>query len=91
MVRARAAYELGRAGAAEAVGPLVKALGEEQLLVREAAARALDWLCAVPAAKGALKAAAAPIAAQLAAEQGKVQYQKVNEDLRRLQVKLLRL
>ena len=90
-VRARAAYELGRAGAPEAVAPLVKALSQEPLLVREAAARALDWLCAVPAAKGALKAAAAPLAAQLAAEQGKVQYQKVNEDLRRLQVKLARL
>ena len=90
-VRARAAYELGRAGAAEAVAPLVKALGEERLLVREAAARALDWLRAVPAARAALKGAAAPIAAQLAAEQGKVQYQKVNEDLRRLQVTLSRL
>ena len=91
VVRARAAYELGRAGAPEAVAPLVKALAEEQLLVREAAARALDWLAAVPAAKDALKAAAAPLAAQLAAEQGKVQYYKLNEDLRRLQVKLARL
>ncbi len=91
LVRARAAYELGRAGVSEAVGPLAKALGEEQLLVREAAARALDWLCAVPAAKAALKAAAAPLGAQLAAEQGKSQYQTANEDLRRLQVKLARL
>ena len=91
VVRARAAYELGRAGAPEAVVPLVKALAEEQLLVREAAARALDWISAVPAARDALKAAAAPLAAQLAAEQGKVQYYKINEDLRRLQVKLARL
>ena len=43
------------------------------------------------AAKGALKSAAGPLAAQLAAEQGKVQYLKVNEDLRRLGVKLSRL
>lgn len=91
VVRARAAYELGRAGAPEAVAPLAKALSEEQLLVRVAAVRALDWLTAVPAAKAALKAAAAPLAAQLAAEQGKTQYVKVNEDLRRLQVKLSRL
>jgi len=91
VVRARAAYELGRTGAADAVAPLTKACGEEQLLVREAAVRALDWLAGVPQAKGALKAAAGQLAEQLAAEQGKVQFLKVNEDLRRLQVKLARL
>jgi HEAT repeat protein len=91
VVRARAAYELGRIGAPDAVVPLVKALAEEQLLVREAATRALDWLTAVSTAQPALRAAAAQVAAQLAAEQGKVQYQKVNEDLKRLQVKLARL
>src|SRR5947208_1814603 len=91
VVRARAAYELGRAGAPEAVPQLVKAASEEQLLVREAAIRALDWLAAVPAAKARLKAAAGQLAAQLSAEQGKVQFLKVNEDLRRVQVKLARL
>ena len=91
VVRARAAYELGRSGAPEAVGGLVAACGEEQLLVREAAVRALDWLAAVPAAKDGLKKAAEALAAQLAAEQGKVQFLKVNEDLRRVQVKLSRL
>jgi HEAT repeat protein len=82
---------LGRIGAPDAVVPLVKALAEEQLLVREAATRALDWLTAMSTAQPALRAAAAQVAAQLAAEQGKVQYQKVNEDLKRLQVKLARL
>jgi len=91
VVRARAAYELGRAGAAEAVPGLAAACGEEQLLVREAAVRALDWLAAVPAAKGALRQAAEKLAAQLSAEQGKIQYLRVNEDLRRVQVKLSRL
>ncbi|MCA1829153.1 MAG: HEAT repeat domain-containing protein, partial [Myxococcales bacterium] len=91
VVRARAAYELGRIGAPDAVPQLVKAASEEQLLVREAAIRALDWLVSVPAAKNALKNAAAPLAAQLSAEQGKVQFLKVNEDLRRVQVKLARL
>src|SRR5205814_5655563 len=38
VVRARAAYELGRAGAADAVPALVAAAADEQLLVREAAA-----------------------------------------------------
>lgn len=91
VVRARAAYELGRIGSPDAVAPLTKAASEEQLLVREAAVRALDWLTHVPAAKPALKAASGQLAAQLAAEQGKVQYLKVNEDLRRVQVKLSRL
>src|SRR5216684_3100770 len=90
-MRARAAYELGRLGAPEAVQPLVKAAFDEQLLVRRAATRALDWLALVEAAKPALKAAAATLAAQLSAEQGKTQYFMVNEDDRRLQVKLSRL
>jgi HEAT repeat protein len=90
-VRTRAAYELGRAGAPEAAAPLIKAASDEQTLVREAAARALDWLAAVPAAKPALKQGAAALSAQLAADQGKLQFMKVNEDLRRLQIKLSRL
>ena len=90
-VRARAAYELGRAGAADAVPSLVQAAADEHLLVRAAAVRALDWLAAVPAAKTALKAAAQPLAAQLVAEQEKTGFMRVNEDLRRLQVKLSRL
>src|SRR5437868_6579862 len=68
VVRARAAYELGRAGAAQAVPQLVKTCGEEQLLVRQAAVRALDWLTAVPAAKAGLKAGSPSLAAQLSAE-----------------------
>jgi HEAT repeat protein len=91
IVRARAAYELGRSGAADAVPALVQSAADEQLAVREAAVRALDWLSAVPAAKPALKTAAQPLAAQLAAEQEKAGFTRVNEDLRRLQVKLSRL
>lgn len=91
LVRARAAYELGRSGAAEAVPDLGKAAFDEEALVREAAARALDWLAAVPAAKPALKAAAAPMAARIQADQGRIRYLRVNEDLRRLEVKLARL
>ena len=91
VVRARAAYELGWLGASVAVPALTSLCGDEQLPVREAAIRALDWIAADPNAKDALKSAAGPLAAQLSAEQGKVQYLKVNEDLRRLQVKLSRL
>ena len=91
VVRARAAYELGRVGAADAVPALAAAAGEEQLLVRTAATRALDWLASVPAAKDPLKAAASQLAAQLAREQGKTEYLKANEELRRLHLKLSRL
>jgi HEAT repeat protein len=91
VVRARAAYELGRAGAADAVPALAKAVGEEQLLVREAATRALDWLAAVPAARPALKGVVPQLSAQLLQEQGKPQSIKSYEELRRLQIKLSRL
>jgi len=91
VVRARAAYELGRAGAADAVPALAKAVGEEQLLVREAATRALDWLVAVPAARPALKGVAPQLSAWLAGEQGKPQSIKSYEELRRLNAKLSRL
>jgi HEAT repeat protein len=91
LVRARAAYELGRAAAADAVPVLVQAAADDQLSVREAAVRALDWLAAVPAAKPALKSAAQPLGAQLVAEQEKTGFSRANEDLRRLQVKLSRL
>src|SRR5467141_555918 len=91
VVRARAAYELGRAGAVEAVPALAKAVGEEQVLVRAAATRALDWLVSVPAARAALKGVAPQLSAQLAREQGKPQYVKSYEELRRLESKLSRL
>jgi len=65
-VRARAAYELGRAGSAAAVPMLAGAAADDQLLVRAAATRALDWLAAVPAAQPALKGIAPQLASQLA-------------------------
>src|SRR6267143_1767767 len=90
-VRARAAYELGRAGSAAAVPMLAGAAADEQLLVRAAATRALDWLAAVPSAQPALKGIAPQLASQLAQEQGKTRFIKAHEELRRLQVKLSRL
>jgi HEAT repeat protein len=91
MVRTRAAYELGWAGAAEGVPALVKICTDEELQVRVAAIRALDWLAAVPAAKPALQEGAKKLAEQLSQEQGKTRFQKVDEDLRRVQFKLSRL
>ncbi len=91
LVRARAAYELGRETFGSAVPALVKAAADPDLRVRTAAIRALEWLLPQPEAKLLLKAAIAPLAAQLAAEQGKAEVSKVNEELRRLQARLSRL
>jgi HEAT repeat protein len=88
LVRARAAWELGRMGAAEAVPALLKACADPEAPARLAAASAVEALLPLPAAKGALQAGAATLAAQLDAEQGRVQFVKVNEELRRLQWKL---
>ena len=91
LVRARAAYELGRAGATGQVAALSKAAADSDLHARIAAIRALEWLLPLAPAQGALKTAAVGLGAQLQAEQGSLRYVKVNEELRRLQAKLLRL
>jgi HEAT repeat protein len=91
LVKMRAAYELGRAGSADAVASLTKAASDEDVAVRAAALRALDWLASVPAAKVNLQTAAKQLAAQLVTDQGKTRFQVVDEDLRRVQFKLSRL
>jgi HEAT repeat protein len=89
-VRARAAYELGRTGAAGAVPELSKATADEQALVRVAATRALEWLSGVPAARRDLQRTSAALESRLAAGSDAANV-RVDEDLRRLQVKLSRL
>jgi HEAT repeat protein len=91
LVRARAAYELGRAGAIEAVAELAKAATDDDVTARLAAIRALEWMVPLQAARDSLKAAAPALQAQLAQETGKVQFVKVNEELRRLQARMSRL
>jgi hypothetical protein len=48
-------------------------------------------MISVPAAQSQLKAAAPALAAQLAAEQGRLQFVKIDEELKRLQARLARL
>ncbi|GAC1595676.1 MAG: hypothetical protein NVS4B10_04260 [Myxococcales bacterium] len=91
LVRARAAVELGHAGAVSAVGALPSQAADADLTPRLAAIRALAWLAQDPAAQPQLKAAAPQLRAQLAAEQGRAQFATVNEELRRLQARLSRL
>jgi HEAT repeat protein len=90
-VRARAAYELGRSKDPAMVTELMKHLTEENLETRLAIIQGIDWL--VHDSKEAGKAAQAQLAAlekQIAEEKGKTQFIKVNEDLRRLAVKIKR-
>ena len=91
LVRARAAYELGRLATPAAVPELLKACRDDDLTARLAAIRAVEWMLGTAAAKDGLKAGARQLAAQLEAEQGRVQFLKVNEELKRLQLKLSRL
>jgi HEAT repeat protein len=90
-VRARAAYEVGRSKNPQLVGEMMKHLTEENLETRLAIIQGIDFL--VHDSKEAGKAAQADLAkldAQIAEEKGKTQFMKVNEDLRRLAVKIRR-
>lgn len=90
-VRARAAYEIGRSKNSALVADLMKHLTEENLETRLAIIQGIDWL--VHDSKEAAKTAQDQISGldkQIADEKGKTQFQKVNEDLRRLAVKIRR-
>lgn len=91
VTRERAAYEIGRSGNPALVLELTRLLREPDLDVRLAIIQGIDWL--VSDSKDALKAAQAALPdleKQLGEERGKTEYMKVNEDLRRLPVKLAR-
>jgi HEAT repeat protein len=91
LTRERAAYEVGRSGNAALVSELTRRLRESDLDVRLAIIQGVDWL--VTDSKEAQKAAQAALpdlVKQLAEERGRTEFQKVNEDLRRLPVKIAR-
>ena len=90
-VRTRAAFEVGRSKNAALIGELLKRLTEANLETRLAVIMAADWL--VSDSKEAAKAAQAALPdleKQIASEKGKTEFQKVNEDLRRLPIKIRR-
>lgn len=91
MVRQRAALELGHSGKAAAVDPLLKHLRETHLETRAFIMSSLDWLIS-DSKEAATKAHAAndDVQKQLADEKGKTEFVKVNEDLRRLALKIQR-
>lgn len=88
-VRERAAYELGRSGNAAYIGEMMKRMREKNLDTRLAFIQGADWL--VHDSKEALaqaKQSLPELNQQIADERGKTQFDKVNEDLKRLHVKL---
>ncbi len=91
VVRERAAYEVGRSGNPALVTELTKRLREKDLDARLAIIQGCDWLIhdSKEAAKGA-QAALPDLQKQLGEERGKTEFAKVNEDLRRLAVKIQR-
>jgi HEAT repeat protein len=87
----RAALELGRSKAAAHVGALVARLPEKDTGARLALIHAVEWLLedtreAAAQARGALPS----LEKQLDEEKGQLDFVKVNEDLRRLVVRLQR-
>jgi HEAT repeat protein len=87
----RAALELGRAGSVAHADALVARIGERNTETRAAVIQALDWMVEGNKDAGARVRAALPkLSEQLEQERGRTEFMKVNEDLRRLVVRLER-
>lgn len=92
LVRERAAIELGRLGDPRAIKPLMEALRDNELEPRFAAIFSTDWLASNdPKALEEAKKGLDALDAQIKEESGKVHFARVNEDLKRLAVKIRRL
>ncbi len=89
-VRERAAYEVGRSGNAALVSELMKRLREKNLDTRLAFIQGADWLADAKAGRAEAKKDLPALTAQIADERGKTEYDRVNEDLKRLHVKISR-
>lgn len=92
LVRERAAIELGQLRDAKSVPALMAALTDKNLDARYAAIFATDWVAS--GSKEGLEAAKAGLAKldeQIETEKDKVHFAKINEDLKRLAVKIRRL
>ena len=90
-VRERAAYEVGRGAQGALVGELLKRMSEKNLDTRLAFIQGADWLVHdAPEAMAEGKKRLPELAKQIAEEKGKTEFDKVNEDLRRLYAQLAR-
>ena len=90
-VRERAAFELGRIGEVQAIPALLAALKDDDLLARFAENTALGWLVESPGGRAQAKAAADRLAGILADEDGKIYYIRIDEDLKRLAIRLKKI
>jgi HEAT repeat protein len=96
MVRERAAYELGRIGTKAAIPALVEAIQRPAVVVddleaRFAAISAVDWITRSSSdALASARASADTLNALLKKEEGKAMTIKIDEDVKRLVVKLRR-
>ncbi|MBU8894375.1 HEAT repeat domain-containing protein [Corallococcus sp. M34] len=86
----RTALELGRSGAPASVTPLASRLGERDTEARSAVIQAVDWLVETPATAKQARSTLPALRKQLDDERGNTHLVGVNEDLRRLVVKLER-
>jgi HEAT repeat protein len=87
-IRERAAYELGRLGDPKALTPLLDAVQDDDLNARFAMLSAISWLVLSPAGSSQAKAAYDRLTGILVAEEGKVYYIKIDEDVKRLALRL---
>ncbi|WP_373046768.1 HEAT repeat domain-containing protein [Vulgatibacter sp.] len=92
LVRERAAIELGHIADPASMPALLAALADKNLEARFAAIMAVDWVASQtkPALEEAKKGLAA-LDKQINTEKDKIQFVKINEDLKRLAVKIRRL
>jgi HEAT repeat protein len=90
-VTRRAALELGRLGSAAHADALLARVPERNTETRSAVIQALDWMVESNKDAGARVRSALPkLNEQLQQERGRTEFMKVNEDLRRLVVRLER-
>ena len=90
MVRERAALEIGRSKQPAQAAELVKHVGDKNLEVRLALIQAATWLMDDTGEAAKSINLLQVVDKQLAADQGKTEFVRVNEDLRRLAVELRR-
>src|SRR5262249_52594108 len=90
VLRERAALEIGRSKQAAQAPELIKRIGDKNLEVRLALIQAATWLMDDTGEPAAAMNLLQLIDKQLAADQGRTEFVRVNEDLRRLAVELKR-
>jgi hypothetical protein len=90
LIRERAALEIGRSKQGAEAAELIKRVGERNVEVRLALIQAATWLMDDAGESARAMNLLQLIDKQLADDQGKTEFVRVNEDLRRLAIELKR-